>query len=140
MDTSRQIQKWIFFFGCLLTAIGMIAGLLGIVSPMLFFSDVPNFAQWDEVSYVTTGWGIRNLAMGVAIIIALWLKLPSAIGVIFSMRFLTETADLLNTLYSGHGSMELPLIPFAAGWIIFFLIPEALAARWGITNALKAKS
>jgi len=133
------LPKWIFYFGCLLVVIGLVSGLLGVVSPTTFFSDFPDFAGWTEISYVTTGWGIRNLAMGVAMIVALWLKLPSAIGVVFSMRFLTELGDLLNTLATGHGSMGASLVIVAAVWIVVILIPEALAARWGITRALKVK-
>lgn len=139
MQTSNTMPKWIFIFGCLLAVIGITAGLLGIFAPTMFFNDFHNFSQWGEISFVTTGWGIRNLGMGVALIIALWLKLPSAIGAVFTMRFFTEAGDLLNTLFTGHGSMDLPLIALAAGWIILFLIPEALAARWGITTALKSK-
>lgn len=138
-EATYPLPKWIFYFGCLLTTIGMIAGLLGIVSPTQFFNDFPHFTQWVDISYVTTGWGIRNLAMGAAMIFALWLKLPSVIGVVFSMRFLTESGDLINTLLTGHGSMGLPLITVAAGWIILFLIPEALAASWGIRTTLAQK-
>ena len=135
-EAAQPLPKWIFYFGCLLTAIGMIAGLIGILSPTQFFNDFPNFSQWEEISYVTTGWGVRNLAMGAAMILALWLKLPSVIGVVFSMRFLTELGDLINTLATGHGSMGTSLIIIAAGWIVFFLIPEALAAKWGLRTAL----
>lgn len=134
---STEVPKWVFFLGCLLVGIGMIAGSLGVFSPTVFFNDFPKFSQWDEISYVTTGWGIRNLGMGVAMIIALWLKLPGAIGAVFAMRFFTESGDLLNTLFTGHGSMNSPLVVLAAFWIVLFLIPEALAARWGITTALQ---
>ena len=139
MQTSNEMPKWIFYFGCLLAVIGITAGLLGIFSPTTFFNDFPNFSQWGDISFVTTGWGIRNLGMGVAMILALWLKMPSAIGIVFAMRFFTELGDLLNSLFTGHGSMDLPLLLLAAGWIILFLVPEALAARWGITTALKSK-
>lgn len=134
---SRDIPRWIFFFGLLLAAIGIISGLLGVIAPTMFFSDFPNFDQWNEISFVTTGWGIRNLAMGAAMIIALWLRMPSAIGAVFSMRFLTELGDLINTLITGHGSMGQSLFVVAAVWILVFLVPEALAARWGISNALR---
>lgn len=136
---SNHLPKWIFYFGCLLATIGIVAGLLGIVSPTKFFSDFPNFAKWSEISYVTTGWGIRNLAMGAVMLLALWLRMSSAIAVVFSMRFLTELGDLLNTLDTGHGSMGLPLGIVAAVWIVVFLIPEALAASWGITRAIALK-
>jgi len=138
-EVIHTLPKWIFYFGCILTAIGMIAGLLGILSPTQFFNDFPGFTQWGEIAYVTTGWGIRNLAMGVAMILALWLKLPSVIGVVFSMRFLTESGDLINTLATGHGSMGISLIALAAGWIILFLIPEALVAIWGFRKTLAQK-
>ena len=138
-ETVDTLPKWIFFFGCLLVLIGGGAGLLGVVSPTMFFNDFPNFSGWSDISYVTTGWGIRNLAMAGAMIIALWLKLPAAIGAVFSMRFLTESGDLLNTLLTGHGSLGAPLIIVAVVWTVVFLIPEALAARWGITRALALK-
>ena len=132
---SNGLPQWIFYFGCLLAIIGIVAGLLGVVTPIKFFNDFPDFTQWTEISYVTTGWGIRNLAMGAAMLLALWLRTPSTIGVVFSMRFLTELGDLLNTLATGHGSMGMPLGLVAAVWIVVFLLPEALAARWGIVNA-----
>lgn len=135
---STELPAWIFFFGCLLTLVGLGAGILGLVAPTAFFSDFPKFSQWGDISYVTTGWGIRNLGMALAMIIALWLKLPGAIGAVFSMRFLTESGDLLNTLFTGHGSMNAPLIMVAVLWIALFLIPEALAARWGLTTALNS--
>lgn len=134
---SDNLPKWIFDFGCLLATIGTVAGLLGVVSPIKFFSDFPHFTQWSAISYITTGWGIRNLAMGTVMLLALWLKTPGAIAVVFSMRFLTELGDLLNTLTTGHGSMGAPLGIVAAVWISVFLTPEAMAARWGITRVLK---
>lgn len=138
-DVSDIMPKWIFFFGCLLAVIGGGAGVLGLVSPTAFFNDFPSFDNWADISYVTTGWGIRNLAMCAAMLLALWLKTPSVIGVVFSMRFLTESADLLNTLATGHGSMGASFVVVAALWIAFFLIPEALAARWGLTRAIANK-
>lgn len=138
-DGSDDLPKWIFYFGCLLILIGCGSGLLGLFSPITFFNDFPNFTGWNDISYVTTGWGIRNLAMGAAMILALWLRTPSAIGVIFSMRFLTESGDLLNTLATGHGGMGQSLGVVAVIWIVVFLIPEALAARWGLTRALALK-
>ncbi len=133
-EVSDNLPKWIFYFGCFLATLGIVAGVLGIVSPTKFFSDFPNFTQWSEISYVTTGWGIRSLTMGVAMLFALWLRTPSAIGVVFSMRFLTEMGDLLNTLATGHGSMGAPLAILTVVWIVVFLIPEALAVRWGLTR------
>lgn len=138
-ETTHTLPKWIFFFGCLLVVIGMIAGLIGIVSPTQFFNDFPNFTQWPEIAYVTTGWGIRNLAMGAVMILTLWLKLPSMVALVFSMRFLTESGDLINSLVTGHGSLGLPLIALAAGWTILFLIPEALAAIWGFKKTFAQK-
>lgn len=104
------------------------------------FNDFPEFTNWTDISYVTTGWGIRNLAMAGAMILALWLKTPSAIGVVFTMGFLTEAGDLINTLVTGHGSMGAPLIVVVIAWIVVFLIPEVLAARWGITRVLVNKA
>lgn len=138
--SSTDVPVWIIVWGCLLTAIGMIAGVLGIFSPTTFFNDFPIFSQWDEISYVTTGWGIRNLGMGVAMIIALALELPSAIGAVFAMRFVTELGDLVNTLFTGHGTMNSPKVLLAVIWIGLFLVPEALAARWGIAHALNDKN
>lgn len=138
-ETSDNLPSWIFYFGCFLATIGIVAGLLGVISPTKFFSDFPDFTQWAEISYVTTGWGIRSLAMGAVMIFALWLRLPSAIAVVFSMRFMTELGDLLNTLTSGHGSMGLPLALVAVVWIVVFLVPEALALRWGLTRAIALK-
>lgn len=136
VETADKLPKWIVYFGCLLATIGIVAGLLGVFSPTRFFSDFDAFTQWSEISYVTTGWGIRNLAMGAVMLLALWLRMPSVIGAIFSMRFLTELGDLLNTLATSHGSMGMPLGVVATVWIVVFLIPEALAARWGLTRAL----
>lgn len=138
-DVQARLPKWIFFFGCLLIVIGGGAGLLGIVSPITFFNDFPHFNSWSEIPYVTTGWGIRNVAMAAAMIIALWLKTPSAIGVVFSMRLFTETGDLLNTLATGHGSLGQSLLVVAVVWTVVFLIPEALAARWGLSRAFACK-
>lgn len=133
-EMPHTLPKWIFYFGCFLATLGIVAGVIGIISPTKFFSDFPNFTQWTEISYVTTGWGIRSLTMGIAMIFALWLRMPSAIGVVFSMRFLTETGDLLNTLATGHGSMGTPMAILTVVWIVVFLIPEALAIRWGLTR------
>lgn len=135
-----KLPKWIFYFGCLLALIGGGAGLLGVISPTTFFNDFPSFTGWTDISYVTTGWGIRNLAMCGALLLALWLKTPSAIGVVFTMRFLTESGDLLNTLTTGHGSMGAPLVMVALLWTVVFLIPEALAAWWGISRAIALKN
>jgi hypothetical protein len=135
-----SVPRWIFMFGILLTGIGMGAGLLGVFAPTVFFNDFPQCTDWDQISYITTGWGIRNLGMGVAMIVALSQKSPSAIGVVFTMRFVTEAGDLLNALTTGHGSMGLPLIGLAAGWILIFLVPEAFAAKWGLFTAMESKA
>jgi len=49
---------------------------------------------------------------------------------------MTELGDLINTLFTGHGSMDMPLTALAAVWIVAFLIPEALAAQWGVRTAI----
>eukprot|EP00903_Cladosiphon_okamuranus_P012400 g11622.t1 len=135
METSPETPRWVFNLGCLLVAVGGMAGSLGLFAPTMFFSDFPSFSQWEEISFVTTAWGIRNFGMALAMVLALWLESPGAIGVVFSMRFLTETGDLLSTLCTGHGSFDTPPFVLAAIWIALFLVPEALAAQWGLTAA-----
>lgn len=138
--SSIDVPKWVTLWGYLLTGIGGMAGALGLFSPTMFFSDFPIFSQWDEIGYVTTGWGIRNIAMATAMIVALTLELPSAIGAVFAMRFVTELGDLVNTLLTGHGTLGMNKFLLTVIWVGFFLVPEALAARWGLTLALNNKN
>lgn len=134
--SSTDVPVWIIVWGCLLTFIGMVAGALGIFAPIKFFNDFPDFDKWPEIAHVTNGWGIRNLGMGVAMIVALALESPGAIGAVFGMRFVTELGDLLNTLVSGHGTMNMNKILLTVVWVALFLVPEALATRWGIAHEL----
>ncbi len=131
---ENELPKWIFILGCFLVVFGGVSGVLGIVNPILFFNDFPSIESWRDVSFITNSWGIRNLAMAVALIIALWLKTPSVIVAVFSMRFFNELGDLINVLISGHGSFGVPLMFLLIGWVLFFLIPEALAVRWGFSK------
>lgn len=129
------IPLWIKLFGGLLVLIGGVSGMLGLFSPETFFNDFPTFQNWEEISYVTTGWGIRNIAMAIAMVVVLLMKVPKAIGAVFLMRFVTEGSDLINSLMTGHGTMGLPLSALAIGWIVLFLVPEAMAAFWGLSRS-----
>ncbi|MEM9435631.1 MAG: hypothetical protein AAGA15_01210 [Pseudomonadota bacterium] len=136
---SPALPKWIFYYGCFLALIGFSTGFIGLFAPTLFFSDFPDFDQWEEIKFVTNTFGIRNFAMCAALVLALWLKLPAGIAVAFGMRSLTELGDTLNTVVTGHGANGLPIVALFLGGMALFVIPEALAARWGIRAALADK-
>lgn len=72
--------------------------------------------------------------MAIAMVVVLLIKVPRAIGTVFLMRFVTEGSDLINSLITGHGTMGLPLLALAIGWIVLFLVPEAMAAYWGLSR------
>ena len=135
-----DVPKWILIYGSLLVVIGIGSGLLGLIAPTKFFNDFPGFANWGEIDFVTNAWGIRNVAMAIAMILVLWLRSPSAIAVIFSMRFFTELGDLINSIVTGHGIMGPSLIIFTAVWILLCSVPEALAALWGFRTAKRAQN
>lgn len=124
--------KWIKYFGAFLGTFGLVAGAIGIFNPVMFFNDFPAFTQWQDIAFITTGWGVRSLAAGVAMFIALRLGSPGAIAAVFGMRFITELGDLINTIATGHGTLGLPLTVLSVFWVLVFLLPEAKAAHWGI--------
>ena len=136
---SNQIPKWIVYFGTFLGAFGLVVGAIGIFNPVLFFNDFPAFTQWDDIAYITTGWGVRSFAAGVAMLIALKLGSPGGIAVVFCMRFVTELCDLINAVTTGHGTLGLSLAVLTAAWVVVFLLPEALAARWGFKAACASR-
>lgn len=135
----NKTPKWIRYFGIFLGAFGVIVGTIGVVKPVLFFNDFPNFSQWQDIAYITTGWGVRSLAAGIAMFVALWLHSPSAIAAVFSMRFATELGDLVNTISTGHGTLGLSATSLSIVWVVLFLLPEAKAAHWGFKAALHDK-
>lgn len=130
-EQKTSIPKWILFYGGFLALLGLVVGVIGVLSPTAFFIDFPNFTQWGEIDFVTNGWGVRSFVMGAVMVMALMIKSPGAIGLAFAMRFMTETGNLLNSLMTGHGTMGAPAIALTIGWVALFLIPEALAAKWG---------
>ena len=139
-DRKANMPKWIMIYGGLLVIVGLGSGMIGLLAPSEFFNDFPNFSEWAEISFVTNAWGIRNIAMAIAMIIALWLRTPTVIAAVFSMRFLTELGDLLNSIITGHGIMGSSLIVFIIVWILLCSVPEFLAARWGFKTAAKRKA
>ncbi|MEM6693406.1 MAG: hypothetical protein AAF626_01915 [Pseudomonadota bacterium] len=136
MMAAPALPKWIFFYGCFLAVIGFATAMIGLFAPTMFFNDFPDFDQWEEISFVTNTFGIRNLAMCAALVTALWLRAPAAIAVAFGMRSLTELGDILNTVFTGHGTMGAPIPALLIGGFALFVIPEALAARWGMRATL----
>lgn len=124
--------KWIKYFGAFLGTFGLVVGAIGIFNPVMFFNDFPAFTQWQDIAFITTGWGVRSLAAGVAMFIALRLGSPGAIAAVFGMRFITELGDLINTIATGHGTLGLPLMVLSVVWVLVFLLPEAKAAHWGV--------
>lgn len=134
-NAPHPIPKWIFFYGCFLAVISLGTGLIGLFAPTLFFSDFPGFDQWDEISFVTNTFGIRNLALSAGMVLALWLRQPAAIAVIFAMRCLVELGDILNTVVTGHGDYGAPLIALVLAGMVLFITPEGLAALWGIRHS-----
>ena len=136
-ESKLIVPKWIIFFGAFLAIFGALTGLVGVFKPTLFFNDFPNFTQWNDISFITNSWGVRNLALAVGLGAAIWLRSAAAIGAVFAMRFVNEAGDLINILTSDHGSFGLPVAALAVGWILCFLVPEALAAKWGFSNAKK---
>lgn len=138
--TEHKVPKWIMIYGSLLVLVGLGSGLLGIFAPTQFFNDFPNVTNWNDFDFVTNAWGIRNVAMAIAMIVVLWLRSPAAIAAVFSMRFLTELGDLLNSVVTGHGIVGSSLIIFIIVWILLCSIPEALAALWGFRAAAKERT
>ena len=132
------IPKWIFFYGCVLAVISLGTGLIGLFAPTMFFSDFPDFDTWDEITFVTNTFGIRNLALSAGMVLALYLRQPAAIAIIFAIRCLVETGDILNTMVTGHGTNGLPVILLVVIGLALFIIPEALAAIWGVRKSITA--
>lgn len=133
--TPPAIPRWIFFYGCLLATISLATGLIGLFAPTMFFSDFPGFDRWAEITFVTNTFGIRNLALSAGMILALVLRVPAGIAVIFSMRCLVELGDILNTLVTGHGDFGTPSVVLVLAGLALFIIPEGLAALWGVRNS-----
>lgn len=131
---ANQTPKWIVYFGCFLGLFGLAVGAIGVSNPVLFFNDFPMFTQWSDIAYITTGWGVRSFAAGVAMFVALKLASPGGIAAVFCMRFVTELGDLINAVTTGHGTLGWSLTVLSVVWVVVFLLPEALAARWGLTN------
>jgi hypothetical protein len=135
----NKTPKWILYFGIFLGAFGVIVGSIGVMKPVLFFNDFSDFTQWQDIAYITAGWGVRSLAAGVAMLVALRLGSPSAIATVFCMRFLTELGDLVNSISTGHGTLGLSLTSLSIFWVVAFLFPEAKAVHWGIKATLCKK-
>lgn len=135
---SGVIPKWIFYYGCVLAVISLGTGLIGLFAPTMFFSDFPDFDQWDDITFVTNTFGIRNLALSAGMVLALYLRQPAAIAVIFGVRCLVESGDILNAVMTGHGTNGMPAIVVVSFGLALFIIPEALAAIWGIRHSRTA--
>jgi hypothetical protein len=130
MTTARrsntQIPLPIKLLGGLLVFIGAAAGLAQYLAPSSAFAGLPEVTP--AIQNVAWQVASRSLGQAALLILAFWLRDYRVLGAAFVMRAITETQDLVITLYTG--SAPGPAVAVAIVFVVVFIIPELLSARW----------
>lgn len=118
---KSQIPTWILVYGGIIGVFGLGAGLFGLYSPKPFAPDLAldRMAVWSNAS--------RNVALGVGICIALLLRNPSAIFVVFCTLFLVDSIDLGARLVD-HKSRGVAVSLFSVVPVLLFSLSYAFIA------------
>ena len=88
----NTIPLWILIYGGFIALYGVGAGLYGLSNPTPMSPGVglDKLAVWGLAS--------RNVALGLAIALALWLRHPTALAVLFAALLLVDVIDLAAKL------------------------------------------
>ncbi|MEI6532309.1 MAG: hypothetical protein WCO06_00565 [Candidatus Roizmanbacteria bacterium] len=106
-------NKWVYAWIVISIVVPMIIGSVLIFSPYLFFT------KEITASALAGTMGLRNIAISIVLILALYNKNYGVIIYILMLRGLTEVADGLSIVISGQSGNVIPA--FVLAGVSFFV-------------------
>lgn len=125
-ENHDAIPKWILWYGAIIMA--GFPFLIGIMT--LTGSNLGTITLADG-SLVDTGlfkYAIRNIAAGVVMALAVYMRSAAMLIVLFVMRYITEAGDLLDSLLFGDMGAT-AIIGFVALMFAFAFVPYTIGIR-----------
>ena len=131
--TEHSIPKWIIWYGVII----MIGAPL-LYAIMTFMGSNLGMVTLTDGSEIDTGlfkYAVRNVAAAAITGYALYKQSAPMLLVVFIMRFITESGDLLDSLLFGNLDTT-GVISFVAIMIVVALVPYTIAIRklWTIVH------
>ena len=120
---KKSIPIWLTLIIVIETLPMFIGPLLAIFNP----SGMPGLAKLPEPLGLALLYSARNLAVGIAFIIAYVLKDMRMLFILILIRLITDLIDLPNFVY--HGAFDNP-VRVAAIFFFLYYIPAVYALRY----------
>ena len=120
------MRKSLPFWLILVVIIELLPMFVFPVLAMFVPSAVPGLSGGEKFAFAASIYSARNLAVGIALLVALWLKNEAMLFILILVRLLTDLMDYPTLLFLGDVSRV-----YVVTSIFFFLyyIP-ALVALW----------
>lgn len=124
--SEGSIPKWIFWYGIII-----MIGAPGIYAIMTFMGPNLGMVTLADGAEIDTGlfkYAVRNLAAAIITVYALYKRSAPMLLLVFIMRFITESGDLLDSLLFA-GLDTAGVISFVLIMVVVALVPYAIAIR-----------
>lgn len=124
--SESSIPKWIFWYGTII-----MIGAPGIYAIMTFMGPNLGMVTLSDGAEIDTGlfkYAVRNVAAAIITVYALYKRSAPMLLLVFIMRFITESGDLLDSLLFA-GLDAAGVISFVLIMVVVALVPYAIAIR-----------
>ena len=120
---KKSLPIWLTIIIIIETVPMFVGPLLALLSPDSF----PGFKQLPDPRFVVWLYTARNLAVGIALLVAFALKNRSMLFILILIRLITDLHDLPNMLFGRSSSNPALLI---AIFVLFYYLPAVYALRY----------
>lgn len=125
-ENHAAIPKWILWYAALIAAaVPFALGVMTVFGPNLGTVALADRSMIDTALFK---YGVRNIAAGVVMAFAIYMRSAAMLLVVFIMRFITEGGDLLDAVLFG-GMDTTSLLYYAALMVVVAYVPYAIAIR-----------
>lgn len=90
-------------------------------------SAVPGLSGGEKIAFAASIYSARNLAVGIALLVALWLKNPAMLFILILVRLLTDLMDYPTLLFLGDVS-NVYLV--SSIFVFLYYVPAIIALRY----------
>ena len=97
------------------------------VLAMFVPSAVPGLSGGEKFAFAASIYSARNLAVGMALLVALWLKNEAMLFILILVRLLTDLMDLPTMLFLGEVSRVYMVTSI---FIVLYYVPALCALRY----------
>lgn len=121
-----SIPTWIIWYGIIImVGTPLYYGITNLMSPDV---GMQNLADGSTIDTAIFKYAVRNIAAALVTIFALYKRSAPMLLLIFIMRFITESGDLLDAFFFGELDTT-SMLSYAAMMVFVALIPYALGIR-----------